>query len=462
MQLKHTILLASMASCFAGTAFAQEIPTTVTWTLDGAAQAVVQRNSYWGLAQQFAPATEYKRSFNWLEVYVKPGMRAERQVNKTLSLYGGASVVASGTLGQDLFEQGDTGRVLLEDAFVGLKGGTPSEWNYDFSVGAQPYSLGSGFLLGSGSGNGFERGAAITAPRRAWQMTAIAKAGIGAWRGEAFYLDANELKSGDSKTKLAGAQLVWSPDAQNSVGLAHLKVTSSESPYPQAPINIIENGRNGLKTTNLHWRYEPNAGTLAGFSMTGELATQSHSTLDMSAKGMGLEFAYRFASLPWMPRLSYSARYYSGDDPATTRLERFDPLFYDSAPNTWSSGGNGSFAFYNSNLVVHRIRVDLVLSPQDFANVSYWNVRAAQTFSPIQYGQGARLGVVNNSLAIISGVPTKALSQELYFEYTRVLNPKLFLTAGLALAFSEEGIKKITPNGTSTWAGGLLMLTYKY
>lgn len=293
-------------------------------------------------------------------------------------------------------------------------------------------------------------------------MSAVAKAGVGAWRGEAFYLDANELKSGDSKTKLVGAQLVWSPDAKNSVGLAHIKVTSSESPYPQAPVTIIENGRDGLKTTNLHWRYEPTSGALAGFSMTGELATQSHSKLDMSAKGMGLEFAYRFASHPWMPRLSYSARYYSGDDPATPRLERFDPLFYESYPDTWSSGGNGSFAFYNSNLVVHRIRVDLVLSPQDFANVSYWNVRAAETFSPIQYGQAARLGVVNNSLGIVSGVPTKALSQELYFEYTRVLNPKLFLTAGLALAFAQDGIKKITPNGTSAWSGGLLMLTYKY
>ncbi len=309
MQLKHTILLASMASCFAGTAFAQEIPTTVTWTLDGAVQAVVQRDSYWGLAQQFAPTAGFGSSYNWLETYVKPGVRFERQLDRTLNLYGAASVVASGTLGQDLFLQGDTGRVLLEDAYVGVKGGTPGEWTYDVSVGAQPYSLGSGFLLGSGSGNGFERGAAITAPRSAWQMSAVAKAGVGAWRGEAFYLDANELKSGDSKTKLVGAQLVWSPDAKNSVGLAHIKVTSSESPYPQAPVTIIENGRDGLKTTNLHWRYEPTSGALAGFSMTGELATQSHSKLDMSAKGMGLEFAYRFASHPWMPRLSYSARY---------------------------------------------------------------------------------------------------------------------------------------------------------
>jgi len=216
------------------------------------------------------------------------------------------------------------------------------------------------------------------------------------------------------------------------------------------------------KTTNLHWRYEPQSGALAGFSLMGELATQSHANLDLSARGMGLEFGYRFASLPFAPRLSYSARYFSGDDPTTSRLERFDPLFYDSAPTTWSSGGNGSFAFYNSNLVVHRIRLDLMLSPTDFANVSYWNVQAAKTFSPIQYGQAARLGVVNNGLGIVSGVPDKALTQELYFEYTRVLTPNWFLTTGLALAFPQDGIKKITPNGTSTWAGGLVMMTYKY
>jgi len=246
MQLKRTIFLAAMAGCFAATAYAQETPSAVTWHLDGAVQAVTQRDPYWGMAQQYAPTVGYERDFNWLEVYAKPGVRAQRQIDKTLSLYGGASVVASGTSGQDLFLQGDTGRVLLEDAYMGLKGGAPEAWHYDVSVGAQPYTLGSGFLLGSGSGNGFERGAAITAPRKAWQMSAIAKAGVGAWRGELFYLDAHELKSGDSQTKVAGAQLVWQPDAQNEVGLAQIKVTNSTSPYPQAPVNIIEDGRDGL------------------------------------------------------------------------------------------------------------------------------------------------------------------------------------------------------------------------
>lgn len=155
-------------------------------------------------------------------------------------------------------------------------------------------------------------------------------------------------------------------------------------------------------------------------------------------------------------------RRFTGDDPNTPdRLERFDPLFYDGAPNTWSSGGNGSFAFYNSNLAVHRLRLDLVLSARDFANLNFWTVDTHQVNSPIQYGQGARLSLINGQPALISGFPKHALTQELYAEYTRVVSQNLFMTAGLAYAMPQAGIKAVVADAKD-WVGALVNLSFKY
>jgi len=433
----------------------------VTFSLDGSAQLTHERNSFWGLGQQFAPTADYPRSHTWLEVFVKPGLKAQASLAGGLSGYGGVSLLASGTLGEDVFQVKDTGRLLVEDAYLGLRG-QAAGWNWDVSTGAQPYKLGHGFLLSAGAGNGFERGGAILAPRRAWGMTGIGRVSSGPFMAEAFHLNPNELESGDTGTRLWGLHGQWSPSEEGSVGLAHIRVTDSAAPYPQAPVTIIENGREGLQTTDLIWRYEPRSGALAGLSVLGEAAWQRNDRIDMKANGWGFEVGYRLAQLPFMPKLSWSMRHFSGDDPDTPdKLERFDPLFYDGAPSTWSSGGNGSFAFYNSNLVVHRLRAELVLSQRDFVNLNWWKVNAEQANSPVQYGQAARLVIVDGSVGLVSGFPERALSQEIYAEYTRVVTPHLFVTTGVAGAFPGSGVKAVVPDARDWW-GVFANVTIKY
>lgn len=468
MMRYHATCLSTFLLATAEMAAAQVPPKeadTARFSVEAAVQVTHEASPFWGLAQQFSPTANYKSSYNWVEGYVKPGVKASKDIGAGLELYGGASALASYTGGTDLFVQGASGRVLLEDAYAGLRRKRDDDhWGYTLSAGAQPYRLAHGFLLSNGAGNGFERGAAVLAPRKAWGMTALAQVESKFWSADVFYLDANELKSSDTGTKLAGANVAWTPQPGQQFGLAHFRVMDSTAPYPQAPIKIIDGGRDGLQTTDLHWRYEPTEGPMAGFSTLGELAVQRNARIQMKAKGWGMEVGYRFATLPFTPKLSYSARYFSGDDPFTPhRLERFDGLFYDGSPQTWSSGGNGSFAFYNSNLVVHRFRVDLVVSPQDFVNVSIWNVKAAQANSPVQYGQAARLNVANNGqFGLVSGFPNRSLSTELYFEHTRVLSQHLFLTWGVALALPQDGIKAIVPNGGKKWVGALANLTYRY
>lgn len=423
----------------------------VAFSLEGSVQLTNERDAYWGLAQQFAPAASYPRSHTWLEAFVKPGLKAQAEIGRGLTGYGGLSLVASGTLGEDVFQVKNAGRLLVEDAYAGLRGELGG-WKWDVSGGAQPYKLGHGFLLSTGAGNGFERGGAILAPRRAWEMTGIARVSRGTLTAEAFHLNPNELASSDTGTRLWGLHGQWAPNGGISLGLAHIRVSKSSAPYPQAPVNIIENGRDGLRTTDVIWRYEPRSGVLAGLSMLGEAAWQKNDRINMTASGFGFEIGFRLAQLPLMPKVSWSMRRFSGDDPDTAdKLERFDPLFYDGAPNTWSSGGNGSFAFYNSNLVVHRLRAELILSQRDFVNLNWWKVNAAQANSPVQYGQAARLLIVDGSIGVVSGFPKRALSQEIYAEYTRAVSPHLFVTTGVAGAFPNSGVKSVIPDAQDWW-----------
>ncbi|RPH41229.1 MAG: hypothetical protein EHM87_20225 [Burkholderiales bacterium] len=462
----HVRIAALLLALAATGAHAQPAPPADDgWvlSLEGAVQGIAQSNPFWGLAQTYAPTAGYDTRIGWIEAYVRPGARGERRLDAATSVYGGVSMVASGTLGSDVFQQGDTGRLGIDDAFLGLRHALAGGTRLDLSAGAQRYVLGQGLVLAVGAGNGFERGAATLAPRRAWGMSAIARASHGPATLEAFWLDPNELPSGDTGTRLAGGRAEWSAGGSTAIGVAWFQVLRSTAPYPQAPLSLIESGRDGLRTTDAYLRWAPDSGPLAGLSVAGELALQRNDRIAMKAVGYGAEVAYVLAGLPLRPRLSWSPRYFSGDDPGTSgRLERFDALFYDGAPQTWSSGGNGSFAFYNSNVRVDRFRVDLSVSARDFVSVNYWNVRAAQANSPLQYGQGARITPTGSGFALVTGVPTRPLSQELYVEWTRVLSPRIFLTAGVGVAKPDDGIKAVVPTGAKTWTGGLLNLAYRY
>ena len=88
-------------------------------------------------------------------------------------------------------------------------------------------------------------------------------------------------------------------------------------------------------------------------------------------------------------------------------------------------------------------------------------MRAAQADSPIQYGQAGRLAMQGGTVALVSGVPVRPLSQELYVEWTRVLSQRLFLTAGFGVAWPDDGLKALLPAGARPWSGGLLNLVYR-
>lgn len=439
-------------------------PVDLRFSVEAGAQAVAGSHAFWGLAQTLSPDANYPTEHYWLESYAKLALQATYEVSDPVTVYGGAAIISSGTLGKDYFEEENQGKVLPENAYLGMRWqDTSGDFRLDLSGGQQSYILGNQLLLAVGAGNGFERGCLTTFPYRAWEMTGLGRV---TWRQltlEGFYLDPNELESNDLNNRLAGANLKWEPQPGQYAGLAFIKVLESEYPYAQAPVTLIPNGREGLEVYDAYWKWAPTEGPLAGFSFLGEGALERNPRVNLEAYGGGVEIGYRFAKLPLQPRLSYSPRYFSGDDPGTAgTLETFDPLFYMASPDTWASGGSSSLAFFNANIIAQRVRLELTLSPRDFLSLNYWHVQAAQANSPLQFGQAARVEISGGAPVLVSGVPDRELSNEFYVEYVHMFSPHLFLTVGLAGSFPGQGVRDLVPAGAHDWWGGLVNLNLRF
>jgi len=442
--------------------FSEEGP--LDFSIEGSVQGAWNSHAFWGLAQTFSPASGYPTQHRWLESYVKPGFTFESDPIRSLTWFGGAAVVGSGTAGIDVFEAGDVATILAEQAYLGFRFEDPeSGLGFELSGGQQPYAIGNQFLIAVGAGNGFERGSVTLFPFRSWEMAALAKVSWNDWSLEGFLLDPNELPSANSHNQLAGLDLKWEPAEGQNLGFALVRVLESEYPYPVAPIGLVPNGRDGLEAYDAYWNWAPVEGPLAGFSLLGEIVVERNDRINLESWGGGVEAGYRWSNAPFAPRLSYSPRYFSGDDPNTLGTnERFDPLYYMASPDTWSSGGNGSLALLNSNLFVQRVRLELALSERDFLNLNYWYLEAAETFSPLQFGQGARPVTAAGSAFVVSGVPDEELAHELYLEYVRMVTPNVYLTMGVAGSFPGEGLRRVTRTGSHDWWGGLLNVTVRY
>ena len=111
--------------------------TEINYTFDGGINAVAEENLYWNLADRFAPSANFDSDTQWLEVYAKPGVEITHNADQALQFYGGFSVVASATLGTDAFDQKNTSRLTIEEAYVGFRTGTVETGQFDLSVGAQ-------------------------------------------------------------------------------------------------------------------------------------------------------------------------------------------------------------------------------------------------------------------------------------------------------------------------------------
>lgn len=436
--------------------------TRVKVSLDAVFQQSGVTGSWWNLSGRFAPDAGYKLDRPWAETWIKPGIRVDTSANDWLSIYSGVSYVGSGNIGEDVFEQGNRGLWAVEDAYLGSRMTLPDDGStLDLSYGRQQYKIGSGMLIAVGAMNGFERGATTTFARRAWEEAGIARWSKGASSLDGFYLNPNELRSGDTYTRLAGTRFEWNPDANRSWGIAYLNVFDSIYPYVGAPLRLLPDGRQGLNTLHTYGRWTPLPEDAPGWHVSGDYAHQWNERIEMSADAYNIETGYAFTSLPLAPKLVYAFRHFSGDNPETSKFEKFDPLFYEGAPPLWATGSNGSFSFLNSNVLAHRVSLNLTINPKNLMAIYYWHVRADQINSPIQFGQAGRITASGGEPRLVSGVPNAHLSDDFYAEYTRVITANIFLTTGVAVSLPGQGLRELVPDAT-TWVGMLANLTVKY
>ncbi|MBC2884350.1 alginate export family protein [Ochrobactrum sp. CM-21-5] len=428
--------------------------------LQAGLNGVSERNLFWNFAEAFSPALGFNPNKTWLEGYVKPGISFSNEFNSGFSIYGKGSVVASGTLGVDAYDTGNTGRITLEEGYVGFRKRIDATTSFDFSVGPREFKTGTGMLIANGGNSGFERGALKFGPRKAWRMAGIGRFNYENIEASAFYLQPNELPDSSSNTQLAGTDIRYRLNKDSFTGLTYGHVLESNSPYPKAAPNgigppaFLEDGREGLNFINFYAIGKPFPNSFENVIAGGEVAYEWNDRINMSAWAGRVYVGYNFVDLPWSPSFAVSYQTFSGDNPDTSKLERFDPLFYEGSPSSWSTGSKSSMVFINSNVNAYQASLRVSPTKRDTLTLRYAHIRANQLRSPIQFGQGTRVETSGDIPSPVAGVTRYHLSDDIFLEYNRILNAHTYLTVGVSVSFPGPGIDSVVHGKAPTWAGG--------
>ncbi|EPX75784.1 hypothetical protein Salmuc_05422 [Salipiger mucosus DSM 16094] len=438
---------------------------TVRGHLQFGLNAVAERNLFWDLATTTNPGSGFDPDTEWLEGYIKPGVSFEHRAGPAATLYGKLSAVSSYTWGTEAFDTGDTGETTLEEAYLALRGDIGAGLSYDLSLGARELTLGTGMLIANGATSGFERGALKFGPRKAWERAAIGRLSSGNISGTAFFLDPNELPSTDGGNELAGLDLRFDDPAGGYLGATYVDVLASDTPYPQAAPDgsgaptVTPGAREGTRTLGFYGQTNPLGGALENWSFTGEVAYQWSDQIDLEAWAGRVTAGYTFADVAWSPSLTLGYQTFSGDDPDTATLERFDPLYYQGSPSAWATGSKSASTFINSNVNALTAALRFQPSPADTWTVRYAHIRANELGSPVQFGQATRVDVDGN---VVSGVTDAHLADDLFVEYSRIINRNTFLTAGLSVSFPGAGIDDVVGGSADTWTGGFVNVVVNF
>jgi hypothetical protein len=433
--------------------------------LQAGINAVAEQNLFWNYADIFAPGADFDADTDWLEGYLMPGLSFTQEIGAGLAIYGKISAVASGTIGIDAFAVGNTGRLTLEEGYLGIRseddGSDPA---FDLSLGPREFKAGTGMLIANGGTSGFERGALKLGPRKAWEDAALARFDAGPVSATAFYLDANELKRNDSSTRIVGGDIRYDGESETYAGLTFGYVPQSNAPYPKAAPDgigvpaILPGARDGLTFVNLYGRANP----FDNVFVAGDFAYEWNDAIDMQAYAFRIQAGYTFAELSWTPTLAYGYQSFSGDDPSTSKLERFDPLYFEGSPSAWSTGSKSSMVFINSNVNAHQVSLSVRPTERDTLTLRYARVSANELKSPIQFGQGTRIELANGVPNPVAGVTKKHLTDDIYLEYNRVVNANTYLTAGFSVSFPGAGLDSMIGKKAPTWTGGFINVVVNF
>jgi len=426
------------------------------WAMDG----------LWaGLAPLYGASAGYRDRQRWADLYIRPGVTAEA-ATPIGTLRAGLSASWGGTLGTDLYSYTDQSRPMLEDAWVALETAAPGSGvpRLELRSGRFSECFDGGFLLCQATVNGSERGLIMESPRSVWRLGALARAEASGFSVTGAYLEANPLASFDTRDAFATLGVGYAASGFD-IGGGYIRALRSSYDYPGAgaPFVLVDDGRDGLDAWLLRaaWRGQVGGRTEGWVRAIG--AIQRGGRADLAAWGGYAEAGLGFGALPFVPRVSLGHARFSGDDPATRRLERFDPLYYggNGGLDGFFFGVIGPNLFLNTNLRIWRANLDLALSQRDLLKLQALRFEADELNSPLQFGQGVRFGSSDGATRFQRGVTSRALGQEILASYTRVLTASLALTATVSMFLPGSGLDELAGGASRTWYAAGLQLTYR-
>jgi hypothetical protein len=366
----------------------------------------------------------------WTEGFVEAGLGAAAQIGDTpFYAYGALTALSSWSLGQDIYRDDPRSVTGIEKAYAGLLYVDPARGHsLNVSAGRQNVTLNDGFLVHfvRGSANIGPRGGTYLGPRNASDFAVVLDGRAGPWSLKAFYIDPNELGTLESGSTFAGLNLRYDFSRDFAVDGTVIRIPRSNSAYAN-PFGL-DLPREGLATLAAHARWTRALG-VEGLWVAGEVAHQSHDDYAMSAwAGYGL-VGYRAAGLPWMPSLSYRYSAFSGDDPATLRYERYDPLLSTGLGN-WLQGVTFGKIASNSNLAVHRLQFNVTPVPALNLTLEWHLLRAPE---------------LNNvgGVPALSRLSSHDLGQEFTFSVRWAISHQLYLQNLASVALPGEALRDI-------------------
>ena len=317
-------------------------------------------------------------SDNWFEGYIKPALSGSFGLGKG-ELYGKVSAVGERTYGAPPSIVGESASSFKqEDLYAGWRSGTSlgnTENLLDITVGRAPYTIGHGFLVWDGAGEGGSRGGFWTNARKAWQFATVVRFQPKHHKLEGFYLDRDDLPENDTGTRLAGINYEYAPTETSTFGATYFHTLAHASVLPD---------RDGMNVLDFR-AYTAPLPAFPDLSFEAEYAHEKNGNL-MESDAWTLLGAYQLSKIRWKPKFSYRYAFFDGNDPSTPKNEAFDPLFpgfYDWG--TWWQGEiAGEYFLANSNNISHQLRVHFTPSESlGWGVMGYWfNLPHPSTFGP--------------------------------------------------------------------------------
>ena len=385
--------------------------------------------------------------FQNIEHAYTAGLTAVLQLNPNVFVYGKYQAIFMGTLGRDLFRKDNPHSFATENLYGGIVGTIPSKsghvFNFNVSAGRQPYRIGTGMLLCQIALNGGDRGANNIWPRFSGDMVGLAQVRYDNLRAEYFYVDPNEFGGFETNTILNGFNVDYGKPYGIKAGFTFLKVNRSTSIY-MFPDGSFES-RNKLRAFNLRGEWVPKPATNSLIAKI-DLGMQNNARFSMRALGGAAEIGLIKGKHRLRPSISYRLSHLTGDNPNTTRFERWDFLYSGNDVDTWIQGLIMKNILFNTNLQTHRLQGQILLKGFRLTG-QYFYFRSDQE---------------NNLPLAINKFASKELAHQLTLLAEKSFLKRFYTRMQIHSLWTKEGINGALPlPAKNPWIGMQVVLRYQ-